>query len=569
MNRMKKFASIMLALVMAFALMAPAFASTGGETTDPGENPPPAATNSQPTEATGPFDITITNATKDHTYEAYQIFSGKLSNNLNPEEGKTKYILSEIEWGTNVNQSALSEALSKVPGLEGLTEAADVADRLANGYETGEGDNKQQHTVSAEAFAQAIKTALTGSPAGSVEATTDTAKLTVSGAGYYLVKDRVDKAENADDAITLFMLQVVGPTEVKAKVGKPTPDKKILEDSKEEVIGDYYIGQEITFQLKATLGNGYENYKTYELVFNDTMSKGLDFVKITSVTVDGTTATEGSYTVADPTKNSDGGTILKITFANLKEYYPNLATGNEIIITYTAKLNNDAKIGNPGNPNKMNLEFSNNPNDDGNGEKGKTPDKEVLIFTFELDNNKVDGQDTSLKLKGAEFKLRNNNEGDENYNKWVTVSTDGKVTGWVDTEEGGSPLISDDKGLFKVIGLEAGNYALKETKAPTGYNKLEDEIPVVITPTYDEKYDGTPDVTTAPITDLSVTVGGKDAAIDDDKGIGTGTIANNKGATLPETGGIGTTIFYAVGGLLTVGAVVLLVTKKRMNADDK
>ena len=109
---------------------------------------------------------------------------------------------------------------------------------------------------------------------------------------------------------------------------------------------------------------------------------------------------------------------------------------------------------------------------------------------------------------------------------------------------------------------------LEETKAPVGYNKLENDITVVITPSYDPNYQGTPGNDNV-ITELDVTVDGEDATIDSGNGIGTGTIANNKGATLPETGGIGTTIFYALGGLLTVGAVVLLVTKKRMNADDK
>lgn len=113
-----------------------------------------------------------------------------------------------------------------------------------------------------------------------------------------------------------------------------------------------------------------------------------------------------------------------------------------------------------------------------------------------------------------------------------------------------------------ISGLDAGTYYLEETKAPTGYNLLADPIKTATI----KDNDGVPGVENA-LEKLEITVGEKTEAGNASTGIVNTTVQNNKGATLPETGGIGTTIFYVVGGLLTVGAVVLLVTKKRMSAD--
>lgn len=561
MNRMKKFASIMLALVMAFALMAPAFASGETDTT------PPETTEKLEGE-TG--SITINNATAGHTYDAYQIFKGDLSYTGTNSDGDAKDpVLSNIEWGSGViSDGAALAAAKKVAGLENATSAADVAALLAD----------TKNGISAEAFAQAINEALVANPpASSQKVGEGETSVTIDNVsvGYYLIKDNPNDPETKPDATSLFMLQVVGPTVVTSKVDVPTPDKKIVEGNKKVNVGDYDIGETITFELSATLPNNFENYKTYKLVFHDTMSEGLTFDKVTSIKLGETVIFNDETAKTYVTAPAEDGHSLDVTFKDLKTVMTNAGNGSVITVTYTGHLNENAVVGNPGNPNTMHLEFSNNPNDEGEGETGKTPDKEVIVFTFELDNNKVDGQNTETTLPGAEFVLKTAT-GDSTDVKYAVINaethkfirwSDVKIEGTNDDDET-TTLVSDEDGLFQVIGIDAGTYYLEETKAPVGYNKLENDITVVITPSYDPNYQGTPGNDNV-ITELDVTVDGEDATIDSGNGIGTGTIANNKGATLPETGGIGTTIFYALGGLLTVGAVVLLVTKKRMNADDK
>ena len=106
---------------------------------------------------------------------------------------------------------------------------------------------------------------------------------------------------------------------------------------------------------------------------------------------------------------------------------------------------------------------------------------------------------------------------------------------------------------------------LREIVAPAGYNMLAGDITVVITATISTPWDsGEPE---EALTKLEVTADGKAGTGDTSTGIAGITVANNKGATLPETGGMGTTIFYALGSILVLGAGVLLVVKKRMSAE--
>lgn len=561
MNRLKKYASLLLALVMALALAVPAMASEA----------------SGPAPVTGPFEITITNATTGHTYEAYQIFKGDLSAANQTATDLTAPVLSNIEWGAGVNAELALAAAQKVLKDTSLATAAQVAEKL--------------NDSNAAAFAQAMKDALT-TVNGTATAESDTVKITATaGAGYYLIKDSKDSV-TGDDSVTLFMLQVVGPTEVKAKAGTPTPDKKIVEGENKVNTGDYDIGEDITFELSAELGNGYENYNTYKLVFHDTMSEGLTYDNTQGITISilkkgATTAetvdTTGKTISSTVVENGDGTTTLTVTFTDLKTDFTDLATGDKILVTYHAKLNDKAAVGNPGNPNTMHLEFSNNPNDNQDG-TGETPKKEVLVFTYELDGNKVDGQDKVTPLEGAEFVLKNAEGNGEGVQYAVINAATGKFIRWSNTRideknDAGetTKLVStivDGKAVFKVSGIDAGTYWLEETKAPVGYNlpdPAETKITITAKITDNNGVAGKEDA----LTYLNISVGeevvnpeapGNGVLAD---GIVNTTIENNKGATLPETGGIGTTIFYALGGLLTVGAVVLLVTKKRMSADEK
>ena len=511
MKQTRKLLSMLLALAMVFALATTAFAT--GET---GE--------SQPEEPATPttYSITINNSAEGHTYEAYQIFTGDLY------EG----ILSNIVWGSGISAT----------GKTALGDAAAKAETLKT-------------DADAKAFAKEVAPYL-DTVAGSAN-TVNGGKYVISGlaAGYYLVKDHDGSLTGDYDAYTEYIVRVVKDTTAAPKSSVPEVEKTVKDNdgsTEYKDAADYNMGDSVPFQLKATLASNVSAYTTYKVVFHDTLSKGLKYNNDAKVKI-GDTETSGFTVTASV--NDDGTTTLTVSCDDVKA----LGAGNSSVITvdYTATLNQNAVLGSAGNPNKVKLEYSNNPNksETGNNETGETPEDVVIVFTYELDTTKVDGEDNTKKLNGAEFKLKNA------AGKWAIVNTEGKVTGWSDTEEGGSTLTSDANGLFKVIGLDEGAYYLKETKAPDGYNLLKNEIAVVITATIDDE--------TRTLTNLAVTADNKPGTGNTSTGIAVITIANNKGSTLPETGGIGTTIFYTVGGILVLVAVVLLVTKKRMSGAEE
>ena len=232
------------------------------------------------------------------------------------------------------------------------------------------------------------------------------------------------------------------------------------------------------------------------------------------------------------------------------------------MVSYSAKLNEKASIGQgtPGNTNEVYLEYSNNPNGTGTG---KTLEDKVIVFTYELDVNKVDGNNVDKKLPGAKFKLLNSDQ-----TKYAQVDANSKLIGWTNDETTATELESDVNGLFKVIGLDDGTYFLKETLAPSGYNTLAEPIKLVISANTNNGQLGSGNTT--ELETISVTVGNDPSASgattvgNSATGTVNITVKNNRGTTLPGTGGIGTTIFYVIGGGLMVAAAILLITKKRM-----
>lgn len=528
MKTTRRIASLLLALVMVIAMAAPVWAADDGTTNT----------------------ITISNTTEGYTYVAYRVFEGTLDETTNE--------LQNLDWSDGVNAADLLTALKSievndVKPFASCVTAVDVATVL-------DGITAKDDAIT-QAFADAVAANL-ASPTGSANEVTEGEGyvISVTGDGYYFVKTTVVPSvtgDTAEGSYTRYILKVVGDVTVTHKGNVPSVEKKIVEDGTDVDASDAAIGDKVTFKLTATLPSDYDYYKSYKLVFHDTLSKGLTYngdaqVYITSA--DGTNIT--SYFTIDPNAaQTTGGGSLTITCADLTQI-SDVTNSSEIVVIYTATLNNDAEVGSEGNPNTVKLEYSNNPNEDGSGtpSTGETPDDKVIVFTYELDVTKVDGVDDSIKLKDAEFKLYRVNDDEEN--EYAVVDSNGKITGWTTTETEASTLTTGENGLFKIAGLDAGTYYLKETKAPAGYNLPDEDFKVVITA----------EVTLTEIKSLDVTVGGEDGTGNTNTGIVEGTIANNSGATLPETGGIGTTIFYVVGGLLVAAAVVLLVTKRRMGA---
>lgn len=464
------------------------------------------------------YSITINNSTGGHTYEAYQIFTGDLSTN---EAGEK--VLSNIVWGSGVSEA----------GKTALGDAAAKAEKLKT-------------EADAKAFAKEVAPYLT-TAAGSASTVTD-GKYVISGlaAGYYLVKDKDGSVTGEGDAYTEYIIKVVGNVTTEPKSDVPQVEKKVkdINDSTDDAMtgwqdsADYDIDDSVPFQLKATLANNVSSYTTYKVVFHDTLSKGLTYKDDAKIYIDGK-ETNG-FTVTS-TVNADGTTTLTVSCDDVKA----LGAGNSSVITveYTATLNNNAVLGSSGNPNEVYLEYSNNPNKSGagNNETGNTPEDVVIVFTYKTIINKVDGE--GQPLTGAEFTL-------EKYNNETGI--------W----EAIAVVKSDNGTTFTFSGLDDGKYRLTETTTPAGYNTI-DPIEFTITAEHEVLSDN-PALTSLSgnATDDKITFGS-----DVTEGSLSANVVNKAGSTLPETGGMGTTIFYVLGAILVLGAAIMLIAKKRMSSE--
>lgn len=517
MKHMKKLVTLLLALIMALALVVPAAAAT------------------------------VKNDTT-HTYDAYQIFTGT--------QNSDSSALGDVKWGTGIDGTNFMAALkadtrfvvNSTNIFAACTDAAAVAAVLA----------ENNTDAVAKAFANVAAQHLTSTVAASIAADAKDVDLPV---GYYLLVDTSEPA--VGDARNSALLQVTnkGDITIEKKYDVPTVDKSVQDNTSDawEEAADWCIGSDVPFQLVGTLPSNYDDYEAYKYVFHDTLGDTLMYnnnVKVFVVNKDKRTEITVDFTAnISGTVSTGGGGKLTVTCADLKQV-ANVTSESTIVVEYTAKLLDTAVIGQPGNPNKVYLEYANDPNFSGAGTPptGNTPTDEVLVFTYELDITKVDGANQEKLLANAEFQLKNAE------NKWVIVDANNKVTGWADEQKDGSTLTTDAKGLAKIIGLDAGTYKLYETKAPGGYNQLKDPITIVISAELD-KSENNP-----ALTALTIKVDSGEAQ---NGNVTTGTVSttvkNNSGATLPETGGIGTTLFYVIGGVLVVGAAVLLVTRKRMD----
>lgn len=456
----------------------------------------------------------ITAPDNGHTYEVYQIFTGSYA------EG----ILSNVKWGQNgtgtEGEAVSSEIITELTGTTGSdTEKLAVISKYVN---------------------------LESNEFGTVAAG---GTLNVPG-GYYLIKDVDGALEGKEDAYTHFIVEVVGNVTITPKADVPEFEKKVEDtnDTTGETSGwqdsaDYDIGDKVPFQLKGTVADNYDDYKVYQFIFHDQESDGLTFDESSvKVYVDGNEITTG-FRVESPA--ADGHTF-DVIFDDLKAI-SSVHNGSVITVEYESTLNENAVIGSAGNPNTANLEFSNNPNDEQGGETGETPDDKVIVFTFKTIINKVDGE--NKPLTGAEFTLEK------------------KIK--EDTAEGGFhweavDVVKNDAGTaFTFSGLDDGDYRLTETVTPAGYNTI---APIEFTITAEhEVVSDNPSLTSlngnATTGEIEFTPSVPDGSLSAD-------VVNQSGATLPETGGIGTTIFYLVGGLLVVGAGILLITRKRMSGID-
>lgn len=440
--------------------------------------------------------ITVQNAIKGDTYSIYRIFD--LVSFKNDSTGKAySYKLSE-KW-------------------TGFTSTSFTVNK--NGYIEWKAEETE---TAAAAFAEEAKAYIAShiTPDGTNKASGESVEFDNLPLGYYLVSTSVG---------SLCSLDTTDRTvEIREKNGVPSVDKVIVEDGNPVKSNNAGIGDKVNYKvtINVTAGN------TSNYVLHDTMT-GLDFnndVKITSAKSGQLTT---GYTVK--TTGQTDGCTFEIVFEDSV-----LVAGDTLTVEYSGTVNASAVIGGSGNKNESHLQF---------GDKN-TPSSETKTYAWKVNVHKYTvektGETTREKaLAGAKFVLSRGNESEKEY----AVMTGNKVTSWKKEFNNATVLVTDGTNDLIYEGLDAGNYQLIETEAPTGYNKLKNPIDVVIT-----------------ASNGSATITYRDA---DESGYETATgatvkVLNNAGTTLPGTGGIGTTIFYLIGGGLMVAAAVLLIAKKRM-----
>lgn len=499
---------------------------------------------------------------KNHCYDAFQIFKGDVS------DDNTK--ISHVEWGSSIAHP--NEFLAQ------LTEDLTIGDKFETSFTPQEAaavisqwSDSDNNSI---AFARCVCNYVYSDGASTpVLQGGHTNGFKLEEAGYYLIVDTSSFSSDANNdsyhAYNSFLLKVNKAhyhVQITPKVVKPTVEKEVYDNDDNSSFGDndgwgssadHAINEEFKFRLIAKLpaseGRAYDYYNKYTVCFNDTLSNGISFDRLDKVEItNGDGSTPQVIDAANYTRTPNGSQFFKLSIDDVKTCAPglNLNDGATITVTYTAHLNDKAYVntgsGSTENKNSVRLQYSNNPRPDGEYwgyTPNYTPESEVCVYTYQLNNTKYHDDDTpGNELAGAGFRLYS----DEACTPEQEVKLYKKdnfyypIKDATDKAQDAVEMFSDEHGQFNVRGLDAGTYYLRETNPPKDYSAC-DDTKIVISATHNGNH-----------VDLSGNL--------------STTIINKKdgGITLPSTGGIGTTIFYVVGGGLMVAAIVLLVTKKRM-----
>ena len=558
-------------------------------------------------EETQTFTISV-NENSHTDFKAVQIFKG-----TQVVDGNDDNPLGDIVWGDNITDELKVSIIGAINNAMSLHLANDasaltVAEAISD-------KNLSYNDAQAKDLAQAL---------GKILANVDGTALTSGGknevvAGYYLVIDT--KAKLGDnDAYNASLLQMTKDITITKKTDAPSVEKKIdgNNDSDTTTSGlvdanNGQVGDLVPYVITSTVPDT-TYYDKYYMEFNDTVSDGLDIsatdaadkysaykVEISCAADDAEDADKDGYKDATGYNLTVTGRNIKVAFADVKGL-----DGKTIKITYKAKINENAKVGVEGNPNTVTLKYTNSPDHSGDGEYNNdnytstTPEDVVVTYLTSIELLKVDKNDREKILPGAVFEIT----GSRTVSTIVTTkgfaeATDGtyyklKTTPVSYTETAPGGAIADDKydskttkykatettetktettdvkvqgttdasGYLKFNELGAGNYTIREITAPTGYNLITDPIEFTIgftAPT--SVIDGTEE--------CSWSKSGTDANdVTYANGVFSITVENAQGATLPSTGGIGTTIFYVAGSILVLAAAILLITKRRMGVND-
>lgn len=490
------------------------------------------------------------------TVNAYKMFSATVGG-----EGANKavsYTLTDT-WKPFFMDSTAS-------GLNGATDA-NVNDKANEYVSELAGDNLVAFATKASNWAQTQAKNITADKTATVSAGATngnyTATFTGLDYGYYVVA--VPGATLANTSGQYATLVSVDSTNVNANIkgSLPTVDKKVQVNGNGADTADAKIGDTLTFTLTSTIPD-MSAYDTYTFNFKDTLSKGLTYGDITSVTVEGVDAPlvkDTDYTVTT-TPAAAGNTLLTVGMTDFKNKQQANA-GKKITVTYTATLNENAVVGGAGNVNSATIQYSNDPSSTGTGES--EPDK-VRVFTYGFTVDKYTGDnynDAATRLAGAEFTLTA--KGDTSAIKFVQVNAGSATEDAVyrvakagETAGTTTTITTPANGKVVFQGLKNGEYTLTETKAPAGYNKLASAIGVKV----NGSNDGT-DTTNATV-NITYNNDNNDTTYDQTASNGVIPVQNKSGAILPGTGGMGTIAFTVIGVLVI--ALGVAWTLKRKNA---
>lgn len=456
--------------------------------------------------------ITIDNAVTGTTYKAYRIFD-----------------LESYDTDKNAYSYKLNSAWNGFPTysttIDGNTvSATDFFSVNSAGYiewSDAKKDAGADFAKLAKAFVDANSIACDKKETASGATVTFT-DLTL---GYYLVDTSLG---------SLCSLDTTEPSvTIKEKNSDTTIEKKIVINGDEKVDSNSAgIGDTVNFSITITVKDGAP--KGY--VLHDQLS-GLTFdpnsleVKVGTKTLNPNT----DYTLVT---NPTDGDSFDVNFTDGK-----LKPNDVVVVTYSATVAANATIAGAGNTNKAKLEY--------NGKHSTEEKTTTYVWKLNVHKYTLNSTNDEVALNGAKFVLYRKDGTDK---KYYAKLTGGKIDGWVTNQSDATTLETSGTGDISIEGLNVGTYYLEETEAPAGYNKLTGPIEVEITATTSATsgsetvhYKNSSETSYTPATDATVKV------------------LNSAGTQLPSTGGIGTTLFYVIGGVLMAVAAVLLVTKKRMN----